>query len=111
MGLAVYVDGSPMPEADARAFWQRFSDFMETNKGDLAGFAAQEGFASVHPGVENGRPVLYASKTEGQRPYAPVREGTGDPGRAGGSGGRHEPGKRGSGPPRKSNKSGRNRRA
>ena len=105
MGLEVYVDGSPMPEAEARAFWQRFSDFMEANKGDLAGFAAKEGFASVHPGVENGRPVLYVSKTEGQRPYAPVaREGTG------GSGGRHEPGNRGSAPPRKSNKSGRNRR-
>ena len=107
MGLAVYVDGSPMPEDDARAFWQRFSDFMEANKGDLAGFAAKEGFASVHPGVENGRPVLYASKTEGQRPYAAV---SGGPGRTGGSGGRHEPGNRGSGPPRKSNKSGRNRR-
>ena len=105
MGLAVYIDGSPMPEADAKAFWQRFSDFMEANKGDLAGFAAAEGFASVHPGVENGRPVLYASKTAGQRPYAPVtREGSG------GSAGRHEPGNRGSGPPRKSQKSGRNRR-
>jgi hypothetical protein len=105
MGLAVYVDGAPMPEPEAKAFWQRFSAFMEENKGDLAGFAAKEGFVSVHPGVENGRPVLYASKSQGQRPYAPVTGG------AGGSGGRHEAGKRGSGPPRKSSKSGRKHRA
>ena len=105
MGLSVYVDGSPLPEAEARAFWQRFSDWMEENRGDLAGFAAKEGFASVHPGVENGRPVLYASKTEGQRPYAPVTGG------AGGSGGGHAPGNPGSGRRGKSNKSVRNRRA
>ena len=105
MGLQVYVDGAPMPETDARAFWQRFSDWMEANKGDLAGFAVQEGFASVHPGVENGRPVLYASKSESQRAYAPVSGG------AGGSSGSHEPGNRGSGPPRKPNKSRRNRRS
>lgn len=111
MGLAVFVDGSPMPEAEARPFWERFSTWMEEHRGDLAGFAAKEGFASVHPGVENGRPVLYASRSEGQRPYAPVTGGTGGPGRAGGSEGRHEPGNRGSVPRRKSNKSGRNRRA
>jgi hypothetical protein len=108
MGLAVFVDGSAMAEAEARPLWERFSAWMEEHRGDLAGFAAKEGFASVHPGVENGRPVLYCSKSEGQRPYAPV---TGDPGRAGGSEGRHEPGNRGSVPRRKSNKSGRNRRA
>jgi hypothetical protein len=109
MALAVYVDGSPMPEAEARPFWQRFSDWMEERRGDLAGFAAKEGFASVHPGVENGRPVLYVSRSEMQRPYAAVR-GAG-PGGAGGSEGRHEPGNRGSGPQRKSRKSGRKRRA
>src|SRR5438128_1416251 len=104
MGLAVYVDGAPMPEADARGFWQRFSDWMEEHKGDLAGFAAKEGFVSVHPGVENGRPVLYASKTTAQRPYASVQGG----GNAtGGSAPRHEPGNRGSSVRGKSNKSGR----
>lgn len=112
MALAVYVDGAAMAEADARAFWQRFSDWMEENKGDLSGFAAKEGFASVHPGVENGRPVLYASKSAAQRPYAPVAAlaGASAAGPPGGSGGRHEPGNRGSGAPRKSNKSGRKRR-
>ena len=108
MSLAVYVDESPMAEAEARAFWQRFSDWMEEHRGDLAGFAAKEGFASVHPGVENGRPVLYASRSEVQRPYASVGRAGPAPG---GSGGRHEAGNRRSEPRGKSRKPGRNRRA
>ncbi len=71
--LAVLVDGAPMPEAEARAFWERFSTWMEEHPGDLAGFAAKEGFASVHPGVEKGRAVLRASKTDPQKPYSPTR--------------------------------------
>jgi hypothetical protein len=70
--LAVLVDGAPLAEAEAVALWDRFSLWMEEHRGDLAGFAAQEGFASVHPGVDGDRPVLRASKTAGQRPYAPV---------------------------------------
>jgi hypothetical protein len=62
-----------MPEAEALSLWERFSDWMEDHRGDLAGFAAQEGYASVHPGVEGDKPVLRASKSAGQRPYAPVR--------------------------------------
>ncbi len=68
-GLTVLVDGAPMPEADARALWERFSTWMDEHPGDLGGFAKQEGFASVHPGVERGRPVLRASKKDPQRPY------------------------------------------
>lgn len=78
-GLAVLVDGTPMAEPEARAFWQRFSDWMEEHKGDLAGFAAKEGFASVHPGVDAGRPVLFASTKDAQRPYTAVKE-SGAPG-------------------------------
>jgi hypothetical protein len=84
--LSVIVDGVPLAADDARALWQRFSEWMEEHKGDLAGFAAREGFASIHPAVEGGRPILRASHTEAQRPYAPVahaRKGEG------GSGGRH----------------------
>lgn len=72
--LVVLVDGAPMPADEARAFWQRFSDWMEDHRGDLAGFAAKEGFASVHPGVEKGSPVLRVSKTQEQRPYAPTKK-------------------------------------
>ena len=75
--LAVLVDGAPLSERDAIALWDRFSAWMEEHRGDLKGFAAQEGFASVHPGVDGDRPVLRASKTAEQRPYAPVSSGGG----------------------------------
>ena len=87
--LGVLIDGAPMPEDQARAVWERFSAWMEEHRGDLAGFAAQEGFASVFPGVEGGRPVLRLSRTAPQHPYAPVRaeEARGD--EEGGSPTRH----------------------
>ena len=74
-GLGVVVDGQPMPPDEAREFWARFSAYMEENKGDLAGFAKREGFASVHPSMKDGAPVLLASRTSAQRPYAPVARG------------------------------------
>ncbi len=70
--LGVLLDGAPLPDEDARALWERFSAWMEEHRGDLAGFAAQEGYASVHPGFDGDRPVLRASKSAVQRPYAPV---------------------------------------
>lgn len=70
--LAVIVDGVKLPDDEARTLWERFSDWMEEHRGDLAGFAAREGFASIHPGVDGGRPVLIASKTAPQRPYGPA---------------------------------------
>jgi hypothetical protein len=69
--LSVSIDGVLLPADDARALWQRFSDWMEDHRGDLAGFATKEGFASIHPGVQNGRPILVASKGAArQLPYA-----------------------------------------
>lgn len=67
--LVVLVDDAPMEATAARAFWERFSAWMEEHRGDLAGFAQKEGFASVHPGVEGGRPVLRVSKDLPQQPY------------------------------------------
>lgn len=111
--LSVLVDGAPLPETEAVAFWDRFSRWMEEHRGDLAGFATQEGYASVHPGVDGDRPVLRASKTAGQRPYAPVSAGGGGkngdraandhpPGSAGGSAARQngarKPDRQGSNP-------------
>jgi hypothetical protein len=72
--LAVLIDGVALPEDEARAMWERFSAWMEEHRGDLAGFAKQEGFASVHPGVQNGKPVLLLSREAAQRPYAPVAQ-------------------------------------
>jgi hypothetical protein len=90
VGLVARVDGVALAEEEARALWLRFSAWMEEHRGDLAGFAAQEGYASVHPSVENGRPVLLASHTASQRPYAAVKgnEGGNRPPKPGGSGGR-----------------------
>ena len=67
--LAVLVDGEPLPDEEARAFWGRFSDYMEAHRGDLKGFAQQEGFASVHPAMQSGRAVLEASRSAAQKAY------------------------------------------
>ena len=86
--LAALVDGTPLSEEEAHALWDRFSLWMEEHRGDLAGFAAQEGFASIQPGVDGDRPVLRASRTAAQKPYAPVRAESagGDRGRGGAGG-------------------------
>jgi hypothetical protein len=73
--LRVLIDGQPMPDEDARAFWKRFSDHMETNRGDLAGFAKAEGYASVHPGLGSDGPELHVSRSATQRAYTNVSKG------------------------------------
>lgn len=89
--LVVLVDDVALPDDQARDLWGRFSAWMDEHRGDLAGFAAREGYASVHPAVDGGHPVLLASTTAAQRPYAPappvaLRAGA----TSGGSAGRHE---------------------
>lgn len=71
--LAVVVDGTKLPEAEGRAFWERFSAYMEAHRGDLAGFAKNEGFASVHPEMGKDGAVLVASKTATQKAYATAK--------------------------------------
>jgi hypothetical protein len=87
MALSVLVDGRPLGDVEARAMWQRFSAWMEEHKGDLAGFAKAEGFASVHPELHGGEPVLIASRAGTQRAYetAPTKRSRPDPGRSGGA--------------------------
>ena len=75
MALEVLVDGVPMPPEDARAFWQRFSAHMDANKGDLAGFAAKEGYASVVPETGRTGARLRVSRTAQQAPYANAKSG------------------------------------
>jgi hypothetical protein len=67
--LAVQIDGTALPEEEARALWAKFSDHMDAHAGDLAGFARAEGFASVHPEARSGVAFLIVSRTEAQRPY------------------------------------------
>ena len=74
--MAVIVDGEPLAEAQAREFWQRFSDYMEEHRGDLRGFAEKEGFASVHPRVGAQGAELVVSRTAPQGAYGNApREG------------------------------------
>ncbi len=77
MPLRVLLDGTPLADADARALWQRFSAWMEEHPSDLGGFARAEGFASVHPELHGGEPVLVVSRAVPQRPYAaaPTKRG------------------------------------
>lgn len=76
--LKVLVEGMALPDEEARALWQRFSAWMDANVGDLAGFARAEGFASLHPEMHGGAPVLVASRTANQRPYVSAPEKPGD---------------------------------
>jgi hypothetical protein len=70
--LRVVVEGEPLPDDDARGLWRRFSDWMEGHPGDLAGFAREEGFASVHPEMHDGAPALVLSRVAAQKPYGPA---------------------------------------
>jgi hypothetical protein len=86
--LGVVVDGAALGEEEARAMWQKFSAYMEEHKGDLAGFAKAEGFASVHPRSDGGRAVLVMSKTEPQEAYGAVPKPVGGTAGAGAAGGK-----------------------
>ncbi|MGD0676643.1 MAG: hypothetical protein ABSC94_14585 [Polyangiaceae bacterium] len=78
--LIVIVDGARLPDGEARAFWQRFSRWMEEHVADLAGFAAAEGLASVRPEVHGALPALVASRSAAQSPYATaVKQPAGGP--------------------------------
>jgi hypothetical protein len=68
--LRVILDGEPLPTPEAIAFWKRFSLWMDEHPGDLGGFARGEGLASVHPEMHDGAPVLVASRSAPQHPYA-----------------------------------------
>ncbi len=80
MSLRVRVDGAQLDEGLAQAFWKRFSAWMETHAGDLAGFARAEGLVSVHPRMEGGEPVLVGSRTVPQGAYVPARAAPHDAG-------------------------------
>ena len=56
--LVVLVDGAPLPEEAARELWVNFSRHMDDHEGDLAGFAAAQGFVRVSPEAREGKAVL-----------------------------------------------------
>jgi hypothetical protein len=88
--LRVVIDGVALAEAEARAFWDRFSVYMEEHPRDLAGFAKSEGLTSVEPQMGGGGATLACSRTAAQTPYANARasSGSSDPRKAGGGAGR-----------------------
>ena len=69
MSLRVLVDGVALPDAEAVAFWRRFSVWMDAHPGDLGGFAKTESLSSVQPEMHDGTPVLVASRSAPQAPY------------------------------------------
>jgi hypothetical protein len=70
--LRVLVDGERLSDEESIAFWKRYSAWLDEHPGDLAGFAASEGLASVTPELHAGTPVLVASRSAPQKPYAPA---------------------------------------
>lgn len=70
--LLARIDGALLPEKEARDLWARFSAYMEEHRGDLGGFAKQEGLTSIRPSFEAGAAILIASHTEAQEPYRNV---------------------------------------
>jgi len=61
-GLAVLVDGVPLPDAEADTVWRAFSAYMDEHQGDLAGFAAARGFREVKPEYRRGQAVLVVKR-------------------------------------------------
>ncbi len=85
-GLRVMIDGTALPASEGRAFWERFSQWMDRHPGDLAGFARREGLASVHPEMHAGVPVLVGSRSAPQRAYTSAPKKQAPPATGGASG-------------------------
>ncbi|WP_437335645.1 hypothetical protein [Sorangium sp. So ce394] len=103
--LAASIDGAPLPDEEARDLWTRFSRYMDEHRGDMAGFARENGYVSVTPTFDRGRALLVVRTTEAppEKP-APRGGGGGEPGPRGGGkpgprGGGGRPGPRGGGKP------------
>jgi hypothetical protein len=62
--LAALVDGVALSGEAARDLWKRFSDYMGEHRGDLAGFAKNNGFIRIAPEYRNGKAVLVAYTKE-----------------------------------------------
>ncbi len=61
--LGAIVDGATVPYAAAKAFWQEFSEHMDANRGDMAGYAKKKGWFSVLPEYRGGKAVLVVRTT------------------------------------------------
>lgn len=80
--LAATVDGTALPEDEARALWAEFSRHMDEHRSDMGGFARQRGWFSVTPTHQDGRAVLVVQTKEGPA-AAPPPPRTGGGGKKG----------------------------
>ncbi|KYF66923.1 hypothetical protein [Sorangium cellulosum] len=94
--LAASLDGAPLSDEEARDLWTRFSRHMDEHRGDVAGFARENGYVSVTPTFEHGRALLVVRTTEAP-PEKPAPRPGGDRPAPRPSGGRPTP--RGGGRP------------
>ena len=61
--LAGVIDGVPLSEDDAKALWREFSEHMDANRGDMAGFATKKGWFAIAPEYRDGKVVLVVRTT------------------------------------------------
>ncbi|WP_437781219.1 hypothetical protein [Sorangium sp. So ce1097] len=94
--LAATLDGAPLSDDEARDLWTRFSRHMDEHRGDMAGFARENGYVSVTPTFERGRALLVVRTTEAPPEKPAPRPGGNKPGPRPGGG---KPTPRGGGKP------------
>jgi hypothetical protein len=58
---------------DAMALWKEFSEHMDANRGDMAGYAKKKGWFSVAPEYRDGKAVLVIRTTATARSLPPVQ--------------------------------------
>jgi hypothetical protein len=70
--LAGIIDGVTMTEEAARLLWKEFSEHMDANRGDMAGYAKKRGWFSVLPEYRGGKAVLIVKTTANAKGPPPV---------------------------------------
>ncbi|WP_437689895.1 hypothetical protein [Sorangium sp. So ce176] len=90
--LAASLDGAPLSDEEARDLWTRFSRYMDEHRGDVAGFARENGYVSVTPTFERGRALLVVRTTEAPPEKPAPRAAAGRPAPRPGGGGKPRPG-------------------
>lgn len=70
--LAGIIDGVAMTEEAAKLLWKEFSEHMEANRGDMAGYAKKRGWFSVLPEYRGGKAVLIVKTTANAKGPPPV---------------------------------------
>jgi hypothetical protein len=70
--LAGIIDGVAMTEEAAKLLWKEFSEHMEANRGDMAGYAKKRAWFSVLPEYRGGKAVLIVKTTANAKGPPPV---------------------------------------